>query len=72
MIILMVLLIVSLARPFGKEINNEIEDSGRDIVIALDISDSMKANDVNLSGSYAEYVQAGDLFGLTRFEAAKK
>jgi Ca-activated chloride channel family protein len=66
------LLIISLARPLGKEINKEFEGSGRDIVIALDISDSMKANDVKLSGSYAEYIQAGDLSGLSRLDAAKK
>jgi Ca-activated chloride channel family protein len=71
-VLIFFLIIISLARPLGPARNKEFESSGRDIVIALDISDSMKANDVNLSGSYAESIQAGGLFGISRFEGAKK
>ncbi len=66
------LTIISLARPLGQQVNKEIEETGRDIVIAFDISDSMRANDLNLSASYAESVQVADITGITRFDGAKK
>ncbi len=75
-IILLILVITSLfialARPLGKEINTEIEEKGRDIVIALDISDSMLAKDVTLSGSYSQDFSKADLVNISRFEAGKK
>lgn len=64
--------VIGLSRPIGGEIFTETEDNGKDIVIALDISDSMKARDVTLSGSYSEFGVRDDLKDLSRLEAAKK
>lgn len=57
-----VFFILALARPQGKEIEKEIEERNAQFVIALDISDSMKANDVK---SDEETVK------ISRFEASK-
>jgi Ca-activated chloride channel family protein len=65
-------ILIALARPLGKEISTEIEEKGRDIVIALDISDSMLAKDVTLSGSYSQDFSKADLVNISRFEAGKK
>lgn len=57
-----VFFILALARPQGKEIEKEIEERNAQFVIALDISDSMKANDVK---SEEENIK------ISRFEASK-
>lgn len=66
------LTIFALSGPIGGEIYNEIEDSGKDIVIALDISDSMKARDMDISGSYSDLAVRDDLNDISRFDAAKR
>lgn len=66
------LIVFSLAGPIGGEIYNEIEDTGKDIVIALDVSDSMRARDVTISGSYSDLAIREDLSDLSRFDASKK
>lgn len=69
---ILILLIIALARPqFGEKVM-KTEQISRDIVIAVDISDSMKATDVSLSDSYSDYGQPGSLKNISRLEAAKK
>jgi Ca-activated chloride channel family protein len=71
-LIVISLIIISIARPISGEVFDDIEDNAKDIVFALDISDSMKARDVNLSGSYSEFSITDNMKNLSRLEAAKK
>ncbi|MBC7475950.1 MAG: VWA domain-containing protein, partial [Candidatus Sericytochromatia bacterium] len=71
-LIIIFFLIIALARPQGKVTSSNIEESSNDIVIAFDISDSMKTTDANISGSYSDNAEIGDLNNLSRFEASKK
>lgn len=57
-----VFLILALARPQGSEVEKEIEERNAQFVIALDISDSMKANDVKNEENNTK---------ISRFEASK-
>ncbi len=69
---LILISIVALARPISGEIFKDSIDDNKDIVIALDISDSMKAMDMSLSGSYSDYTLQNDLRNLSRLSSAKK
>ena len=71
-LIIIALSAFSLARPTGGEFFTETQDDSKDIVIALDISDSMKAMDISLSGSYSDYTLQEDLKNLSRLSSAKK
>ncbi|MEK7433180.1 MAG: VWA domain-containing protein [Cyanobacteriota bacterium] len=55
-------MILSLSRPLGKEIETEMQDKNIELVFAVDISNSMKANDVELINSKIK---------VTRLEGAK-
>lgn len=65
-------LIIAIARPVGNQIKTEVENKGRDIIIAIDISNSMRAKDVILSGSYSDTSSTEDIKDVSRFEATKK
>ena len=52
-LIIIGLSIFALARPLGDRADIELKEIGRDIIIALDISDSMRAEDVKLSPTSA-------------------
>lgn len=69
---IILLTIFSLARPTGVEIFSETEDEGRDIVVAIDISDSMKATDATISESYSELTIRENSTNISRLSAAKK
>lgn len=68
----MLCIIVSISRPVGNQIKTEIENSGRDIIIAIDISNSMRAKDVTVSGAYSDNNTSEDLTNLSRLESTKK
>lgn len=65
-------LLIALARPVGNQIKTEVENNGRDIIIAIDISNSMRAKDVTISGDYSDNNTSEDLTNLSRLEATKK
>lgn len=65
-------IIIAISRPIGGEDFTNVEDNSNDIVIALDLSDSMKARDVTLSDSYSEFSIRENLKNISRFEASKR
>jgi Ca-activated chloride channel family protein len=71
--IIFFLIIISLSRPVGGDTEVTFKSEGKDIVVLLDISESMKVNDVNIPvGNYSDYIDTGERYGLTRFTAARK
>jgi len=59
-LIIISLSIITLARPLGDKVDVELEEIGRDIIIAVDISDSMRAIDgKNPSTDYMSRLDLG-------------
>lgn len=56
--LLFVLLVVGLARPQAGTVFTDVQASGRDIILALDISGSMRGLDFELDGKTASRLQA--------------